>query len=296
MTADRVQRQRGAADVRDARGRPARRVRRSCPRARARAARRARHRAARRCPAATRSRTGSCSRRRARSPADRVVALPALEGPRVPGVPCDRDGFIDVDEHCAVRGAPGVYAVGDGTSQPVKQGGLATQQADAAAEAIARAYGAPCEAAPFRPAPARAAAHRHASVVVPRRARRAGRPRRPARRRCGGPGGKVAARYLTPYLAERSHVCPATAATLRDVDPPARRRQRRAPGRARDGADARRRRGRRGRAAARGALARRRRGHRGHAAARVRREAPPLVRRSANAPLIREPGGAWSAR
>ena len=36
----------------------------------------------------------------------------------------------------------GVYAAGDITTFPVKQGGIATQQADAAAEAIAAELGA----------------------------------------------------------------------------------------------------------------------------------------------------------
>ena len=46
---------------------------------------------------------------------------------------------------------PGVYAAGDGTNFPIKQGGLATQQADAVAEAIAAEVGAPVEPEPFRP-------------------------------------------------------------------------------------------------------------------------------------------------
>ena len=48
----------------------------------------------------------------------------------------------------------GVYAAGDGTAFPIKQGGLATQQADAVAETIAAAAGAPVEP---RAVPARAA-------------------------------------------------------------------------------------------------------------------------------------------
>ena len=48
-------------------------------------------------------------------------------------------------------GVEGVYAAGDGTSFPVKQGGIATQQADAAAEHIAARLGARLEAEPFDP-------------------------------------------------------------------------------------------------------------------------------------------------
>lgn len=73
--------------------------------------------------------------------ADRVVALPRIEGPRLPGVPHDSNGFVPVDVHGRVRDVEGVYAAGDLTNFPIKQGGLAAQQADAAAEAIAAAAG-----------------------------------------------------------------------------------------------------------------------------------------------------------
>lgn len=80
-----------------------------------------------------------------------VIALPYLEGPAVPGLPADEAGFIPIDEHARVPGAEGVYAAGDGTSFPVKQGGIATQQADAAAEHIAASAGADVEPKPFEP-------------------------------------------------------------------------------------------------------------------------------------------------
>ena len=82
---------------------------------------------------------------------DRVVSLPRLEGISISGVPADADGFIPVDTHGRVAGLPGVYAAGDGIAFPIKQGGLATQQADAVAETIAAAAGAPVEPKPFRP-------------------------------------------------------------------------------------------------------------------------------------------------
>ncbi len=82
---------------------------------------------------------------------NRVVSLPRLEGLRIPGVPVDAAGFVPVDTHGRVAGLEGVYAAGDGTAFPIKQGGLATQQADAVAETIAEAVGAPIVAEPFRP-------------------------------------------------------------------------------------------------------------------------------------------------
>ena len=80
-----------------------------------------------------------------------VLALPLIEGPRVSGLPCDDDGFLPIDAHCRVPGAEGVYAAGDGTSFPVKQGGIATQQADAAAEHIAASLGERVDPSPFSP-------------------------------------------------------------------------------------------------------------------------------------------------
>jgi sulfide:quinone oxidoreductase len=91
------------------------------------------------------------------SPGDRalepseVVALPVMEGPSIEGLPSDEDGFIPIDDHSRVKGLDGVYAAGDGTNFPIKQGGIATQQADAAAADIAHALGAAVEPEPFRP-------------------------------------------------------------------------------------------------------------------------------------------------
>lgn len=83
--------------------------------------------------------------------ADRIVALPRPIGPALNGVPCDADGYIPVDEHCRVRGLHGVFAVGDVTTFPVKQGGLACQMADAVVELLAAQAGAAVNPEPFRP-------------------------------------------------------------------------------------------------------------------------------------------------
>ena len=84
-------------------------------------------------------------------PADRVVALPRLRGAPPQGVPHDADGFVPTDLHGHADGLMDVYAAGDATAFPVKQGGIAAQQAQAAAESIAAAAGAPVTPAPFRP-------------------------------------------------------------------------------------------------------------------------------------------------
>jgi len=61
------------------------------------------------------------------------------------------EGFVSVDEHGRVIGLDDVYAAGDITSFSVKQGGIAAQQAEAAAEAIAFEAGAELTPHPFRP-------------------------------------------------------------------------------------------------------------------------------------------------
>ena len=82
---------------------------------------------------------------------DAAVSLPKLEGRRIRGVRHDPDGFIRIDEHCRVLGRERLFAAGDVTSFPVKQGGIATQQADVVAEAIAAELGAELEPQPFDP-------------------------------------------------------------------------------------------------------------------------------------------------
>ena len=81
----------------------------------------------------------------------RVVALPVLEGPQIAGLPADPHGFIAVGEHGEVFGLDGVYAVGDATAYPIKHGGIAAQQADVAAAAIAARAGATVDVQPRHP-------------------------------------------------------------------------------------------------------------------------------------------------
>ena len=84
-------------------------------------------------------------------PADRVVALPRLAGAPPAGIPHDSNGFVATDGYGRVRFADDVYAAGDVTAFPVKQGGLAAQQADVVAETIAASAGADVTPEPFRP-------------------------------------------------------------------------------------------------------------------------------------------------
>lgn len=82
---------------------------------------------------------------------DEAVALPALEVPDLPGLPQRSGGFLPTDVQMHVFGLEHVWAAGDATSFPVKQGGLAAQQADVAARSIAARAGARVVIHPFHP-------------------------------------------------------------------------------------------------------------------------------------------------
>jgi sulfide:quinone oxidoreductase len=83
--------------------------------------------------------------------AGRILALPVLRGRAISGIPTDENGFIEVDEHCRVRGLDGVWAAGDAIAFALKSGGFAAEQADVAAQDIAATAGAAVEARPFDP-------------------------------------------------------------------------------------------------------------------------------------------------
>jgi sulfide:quinone oxidoreductase len=141
--------------------------------------------------------------------ADRIVALPVTTSIPIEGLPRDRDGFIPVDSHGQVRGADDVYAAGDGTWFPVKQGGLACQQADAAAESIAAEAGADVEPAPFRPV-LRGKLMTGARPLYMRTdmSGTAGDDSTSSGHTLWWPPGKVAGAYLAPYLAAREQQGP----------------------------------------------------------------------------------------
>jgi sulfide:quinone oxidoreductase len=144
---------------------------------------------------------------------DRVIALPELHGPSVAGVPTGvRGGFIPVDMHCKVRGLERVWAAGDSTDFAIKHGGIAAQQADTAAQAIAALAGLAPEPAPLHPVI-------HAILLT------GGEPRYLSAHVTGGHGSssfiteaptwtapsKIAAKYLAPYLNELDRVASGTA-------------------------------------------------------------------------------------
>ncbi|MGZ6709476.1 MAG: NAD(P)/FAD-dependent oxidoreductase [Solirubrobacteraceae bacterium] len=136
-----------------------------------------------------------------RIPAQAVITLPDLLGRRVPGLPQDAAGFIAVDDHCSVPGAEGVYAAGDVTTFPLKQGGLATQQADAAVEAMLAALGLPIVARPFEPVLKGVLYTEGEPTYL--RATLDGHGSEPRAYAMWWPPSKIAGRYLAPYLAIR---------------------------------------------------------------------------------------------
>ena len=140
-----------------------------------------------------------------------MIALPGLAGPFLPGLPHDARGFIPTDAHARVLGCAGVYAAGDATTFPLRQGGLAAQQADAAAEAIAASLGAIAQAEPFRPvlrgvlltggAPLYLRAVLGTEETPVARRLRGGTSSSAGQRALWWPPAKVAGRYLAPLLA-----------------------------------------------------------------------------------------------
>jgi sulfide:quinone oxidoreductase len=83
---------------------------------------------------------------------DLAIALPRLHGPELPGLPKAPHGFVPVDGYGRVPGLDRVWAVGDMTTRPLKQGGLAAQQADvAAADIAAQVAGVDVAVAPNKP-------------------------------------------------------------------------------------------------------------------------------------------------
>jgi sulfide:quinone oxidoreductase len=140
--------------------------------------------------------------------ADGVISLPRMEGRRLDGVPHDEQGFIATDEYGRIAQVEGIYAAGDITTFPVKQGGIAAQQADAVAEAIAADLGCEVDAKPFDP--------------ILRGVLWTGEgPRYLFGKLTGGHGevstltteppwpeqsGKIVSRYLTPFLTELNQV------------------------------------------------------------------------------------------
>jgi sulfide:quinone oxidoreductase len=128
-----------------------------------------------------------------------VITLPSLVGRRIAGLRQDAEGFVAVDEHGRVPGADGVYAAGDVTTFPLKQGGLACQQADAAAEAMLAGLGVPIVPRPFEPVLKGVLYTDRDPAYL--RATLGGKGSEPRAYSMWWPPSKIAGRHLAPYLA-----------------------------------------------------------------------------------------------
>jgi sulfide:quinone oxidoreductase len=135
--------------------------------------------------------------------ADRIVSLPRLAGPRLRGLPCDPDGFIEVDANAAVPGCDGVYAAGDGVAHARKQGGLAAREADVAARALLRDAGLRIPDSPDPPVLRGALATTAGPLYLEAGVADGSRPATSIAtlQPLWDPPGKVATRWLGPFIA-----------------------------------------------------------------------------------------------
>jgi sulfide:quinone oxidoreductase len=131
-------------------------------------------------------------------PADAVVALPKIQGRPIDGIPQDESGFVATDELGGVLRLNDVYAAGDMTQSPIKQGGLAAQQADSVATAIAADAGAPVQATPYTPV----LRGLLLTGMAPRFLRSEGTTSAIDIQPLWWPPAKIVGRYLSPFLAE----------------------------------------------------------------------------------------------
>jgi sulfide:quinone oxidoreductase len=147
-------------------------------------------------------------------PADRVVASPRLSVAPIEGIPQGPDGFVGTDTAMRVEGTPRVYAAGDATWFPIKQGGVAAQQADTAASSIASLVDREVVAEPFQPMLRgilfTGGAPRYLRAAIGRRGTSSAESTAPL----WWPPAKVAGRHLAPYLAKRG-----LAVSLKDLEP-----------------------------------------------------------------------------
>jgi sulfide:quinone oxidoreductase len=142
---------------------------------------------------------------------DRIVALPRLAGRPVDGLPADAQGFVPIDAHARVRGLDDVWAAGDITDFPLKQGGIATQLADVAAEAIAARAGAAIEPEPFHPVLRGILLTGTGAWWLRSDPTGGGGEGELAGHALWWPPSKIAGRWLSPYLAERDEHAAASA-------------------------------------------------------------------------------------
>ena len=131
----------------------------------------------------------------------RVVALPRAVGQPLEGLPTDERGFVPSDEFGSVRDTEAVWVAGDAATFPIKQGGLAAQQADVVARAIAARAGADVQQKPFRPVLRGVLLTGRGEAWMRHDPADEADAGTAARRALFWPPTKIAGRYLSPYLS-----------------------------------------------------------------------------------------------
>ena len=125
---------------------------------------------------------------------------------RITGIPANQFGFAPTDAFGRVQGLENVYAVGDMTAYPIKHGGLATQQGDRVAHAIAGRLG-------FATKELRSGSVLHLRIVggeqplflraeLDQFGQATGASLEYGDAEALGPSNKVFGRYLVPYLQQ----------------------------------------------------------------------------------------------
>jgi sulfide:quinone oxidoreductase len=140
-------------------------------------------------------------------PVDRVVCMPTARGIPIPGLPHDFEGFLPVDGYGRVSDLANIYALGDATNHPIKQGGIAAQQADGVAQLLAHQAGAPVDLPP-RYSPSLKGlllTGDEPHYLLARPAGGHGAPATISTDPLWWPGGKIAAPHLGNYLATAAH-------------------------------------------------------------------------------------------
>jgi sulfide:quinone oxidoreductase len=116
----------------------------------------------------------------------------------------DADYFVRVDAFSRAVETDDVYAAGDITTFPVKQGGIAAQQADVAARVIAATAGADVTPEPFEPVLRGLVLSSSPLFLRTELSGGRGNVSTADTEALWWPASKIAARYLSPYLAERA--------------------------------------------------------------------------------------------
>jgi sulfide:quinone oxidoreductase len=150
-------------------------------------------------------------------PCDRTIALPRLEVSPLGGIEQGPHGFISTDARMRIGGSEDIYAIGDASWFPIKQGGLAAQQADVAAKAIAARLGATAEDEPFRPELRAALLTADGPIYL-----RSGEEHEPAAisdAPLWWPPTKVAGRLLAPFIAYQARQSNQPLPALIDLEP-----------------------------------------------------------------------------